>query len=65
MGVNEELNAPAALPPGKGVPHIHWSGGWAGPRTCLEIFQRTGPEYQILLRDGLNLLIRAVIAESV
>jgi hypothetical protein len=37
MGVSAQHHAPAALlPPGKGPPGTHWTGGWVGPRASLD-----------------------------
>jgi hypothetical protein len=37
MGVSGQHHAPAALlPPGKGPPGTHWTGGWVGPRAGLD-----------------------------
>jgi len=37
MGVSDQRHAPAALlPPGKGPPGTHWTGGWVGPRAGLD-----------------------------
>jgi hypothetical protein len=37
MGVSGQRHAPAALlPPGKGPPGTHCTGGWVGPRAGLD-----------------------------
>jgi hypothetical protein len=37
MGVSGQGHAPAALlPPGKGPPGTHCTGGWVGPRAGLD-----------------------------
>jgi len=37
MGVSGQRHAPAALlPPGKGPPGTHWTGGWVDPRAGLD-----------------------------
>jgi hypothetical protein len=41
MEVSGQLRAPAALPPGKQPPVIHWIGGWVGPRAVLDAVVKT------------------------
>jgi hypothetical protein len=36
MEVSGQLNAPAALPPGKDPPGVHWIGGRVGPSVILD-----------------------------
>jgi hypothetical protein len=40
MEVSGQLHAPAALPPGKESPGIHWIGGWVGPRAGLDATEK-------------------------
>jgi hypothetical protein len=35
MEVNGQFHAPAALPPGKEPPGIHWTGDWVGTGAVL------------------------------
>jgi hypothetical protein len=42
MGVGGQLNAQAALPPGK-RPATHGIGGWVGPRAGLDGCEKSRP----------------------
>jgi hypothetical protein len=42
MGVGGQLHAPAALAPGKRHGN-HRTGGWVGPRVCLDGFEKSRP----------------------
>jgi len=35
--VSDQLHTPAAFTPGERASHIHWIGGWVGPRTDLDV----------------------------
>jgi hypothetical protein len=38
MEMSGQHHAPAALPPGQN-PDTHWTGGWVGPRTNVDLFE--------------------------
>jgi hypothetical protein len=40
MEVSGQLNAPAALPPGKEPLGTHLIGGWVGPRAVLDAVEK-------------------------
>jgi hypothetical protein len=48
---NDELHAPAALPPRERAPGTHWIGGWVGPRVGLDAVSgiEPGPSFETLV----------------
>jgi hypothetical protein len=49
MGVDGQLHAPAALPPGK-RPGTHGIEGWVGPRAGLDGCEKSRPHRDSILR---------------